>query len=113
RELRLQIDAVEAAFQRDTAAELRHFRDDDDLSELANGVVDLLKELGSEVDGDPRQVLAELRRRVKPSEQGAIAVGQEEAVGSGNGESAKIAVLWTSQEGVRKRLNDLYGPVFT
>jgi HD superfamily phosphohydrolase len=113
RELQHQIDAVEAAFQRDLAAERRHFRDDDDLSELANGVVDLLKELGSEVDGDPRQVLAELRRHVKLPEQVAVSGTKDEPTNGGNGKAEKITPRWTSQDSVRKRLNDLYGPVFT
>jgi HD superfamily phosphohydrolase len=114
RELAHQVDAVAAAFDRDVAAERRHFRDDDDLSELANGVVDLLRELGSEVDGDPREVLAELRRRVKRLDTELILPSEPELVRGDNGDERVVmpAARWTNQESVRRRLNDLYGPVF-
>lgn len=99
RELEGQVLAVSRNYERDLAANRRRITDEEDLSELANGVVDLLGKLGIEVDSDPYEILKTLEERLGPS-------------GAADSSERKSVRLWKNRDTIRERLDSAFGPLF-
>jgi hypothetical protein len=97
RELEGQVAAVNENFERDKIADRVHVFDEEDLSDLAIGITALMDEIGASVDGDPQQIVAELRGRILPN-----------GIPTGKADGRR----WNTRTTARATLTSAFGSVF-
>jgi HD superfamily phosphohydrolase len=109
RELEGQVDAVSRSYERDLAAARRLIRDEQDLSELGNGILDLLQEMGAKVSREPQVIISELRARLNARSQ-----DEQEAPPSERARTGLRAggAFWSTQKHARETLTLKFGAIF-
>jgi HD superfamily phosphohydrolase len=105
RELEGQVTAVKENYERDKIANRGHLVDEEDLIELATGIAELMTEIGTETDGNPQEILAELRHRITSPEL-------TRPFRQPDRDAMPDSGIWTNQKAGRERLNSAFGPLF-